>query len=68
MKIVNWKIINCKLKEKLKFLITKLNGNNQYQKYLQHFQEQHSDQTPLTKQQFFAQREQEKWSKINRCC
>ncbi len=44
------------------------NGNNQYQKYLQHFTKQHPSQTALTKQQFFAQKEQEKWSKINRCC
>jgi len=44
-------------------------GADQYQKYLHHFQENsHRDSKPLTKKQFFARREQEKWSKINRCC
>jgi len=56
------------MKINFKNLIAKLNGNNQYQKYLHHFQEQHPSQNPLTKQQFFAKKEQEKWSKINRCC
>jgi uncharacterized short protein YbdD (DUF466 family) len=49
-------------------LIEVLNGDKQYQKYLRHFNEQHTAQTPLTKRQFFAKQEQEKWNKINRCC
>jgi uncharacterized short protein YbdD (DUF466 family) len=49
-------------------LIKKLSGKDRYQKYLKHFKQNHPDQTALTKQQFFAQKEQEKWNKINRCC
>ncbi|MES2677936.1 MAG: YbdD/YjiX family protein [Pseudomonadota bacterium] len=50
------------------WLIKKLNGQNEYQKYLKHFEQHHSHQIPLTKQRFFAQKETEKWNKINRCC
>lgn len=48
--------------------IKSLNGNNQYQRYLRHLKQSHPHRTPLTKQQFFAKKEQDKWSKINRCC
>jgi uncharacterized short protein YbdD (DUF466 family) len=50
------------------YAIGVFNGNSEYKKYLRHFNEHHPKQTPLTKQQFFAKKEQEKWSKINRCC
>ena len=49
-------------------VFSSLNGNVEYQKYLEHFRKKHQGQTPLDKKQFFAQKEQEKWSKINRCC
>ncbi len=49
-------------------LIRKINGNSQYQQYLQHLQTNHPAENVLTKKQFFAQKEQEKWGKINRCC
>jgi uncharacterized short protein YbdD (DUF466 family) len=55
-------------KEMLKSLISKLNGNSEYRKYLEHFNQNHHQQKPLNKKQFFTKKEQEKWSKINRCC
>ena len=60
--------ISNQVKERLKSVISKLNGNSEYQKYLQHFNQNHPTQNPLNKKQFFAQKEQEKWGKTNRCC
>jgi uncharacterized short protein YbdD (DUF466 family) len=47
---------------------SKLNHNQEYQGYLAHLKQHHPKQKPLNKRQFFAKKEQEKWSKINRCC
>ncbi len=60
-------ISKYEIKNIRKFMMM-INGNSQYQKYLQHFYKEHHGQIALTKQEFFAQREQEKWEKINRCC
>ena len=43
-----------------------LNGETEYQKYL--LQHKDSDHEILSKKQFFLQKEQKKWGKINRCC
>ena len=51
--------------KKLKYLYWKLNGDLEYQKYLQ---SNHHDHKPLNKKDFFLKKEQEKWGKINRCC
>ena len=49
-------------------IITLIKGNDQYQKYLNHLKQFHPSQNPLSKRQFYAKKEQEKWDKINRCC
>jgi uncharacterized short protein YbdD (DUF466 family) len=62
-----------KINRLLKQLLSRFNGNDEYQKYLQHFKQNyqrhnHMGQNPLSRRQFFAQKEDKKWSKINRCC
>ncbi|MFT5702768.1 MAG: uncharacterized short protein YbdD (DUF466 family) [Rickettsiales bacterium] len=57
--------------QKLKWLIKifkNFNGDKEYQKYLNHSKIHHPKQRSLSKKEFFAQKEKEKWSKINRCC
>lgn len=51
--------------KKLKNLYQRLNGDAEYQKYLQ---SNHNNHSPLNKKDFFLKKEQEKWGKINRCC
>jgi uncharacterized short protein YbdD (DUF466 family) len=52
----------------LKSLFNVVSGNKEYQKYLTHLKKIHPSKKPLNKKEFFAKKEQEKWSKINRCC
>jgi uncharacterized short protein YbdD (DUF466 family) len=52
----------------LKGLIRNLNGNPEYQKYLDHLKDNHPNQKVLSKRGFFAKKEKDKWGKINRCC
>ncbi len=51
-----------------KNFLDKINGNAEYKKYLKHFKHHHHGDKALSKQEFFAKKEQEKWGKINRCC
>jgi len=44
----------------------KINGEAEYQKYL--LEHKKSEHKPLSKKEFFLQKEQKKWGKINRCC
>jgi uncharacterized short protein YbdD (DUF466 family) len=60
--------IVLKVKIGIRRLFNIVNGNQEYQKYLTHLKASHLNQKPLNKKEFFAKKEQEKWSKINRCC
>ena len=52
------------MKNFLKNLYRKLNGDAEYQKYL----EQNHQHKPLNKKEYFLKKEEDKWGKINRCC
>lgn len=58
--------------KKLKSLVKKISGEAEYQKYLKHYKKHHTQKPhshkPLTKQEFFAKKEDGKWQKVNRCC
>jgi len=43
-------------------------GDDAYERYLAHWQRAHSGEAPLSRQQFFTRRQEEKWSKVSRCC
>jgi uncharacterized short protein YbdD (DUF466 family) len=47
-----------------------LNGDEAYERYLQHWQQQHARQggQPLSRKAFFAAETQRKWNGIKRCC
>lgn len=50
--------------------IRRLSGDDAYDQYLQHFAELHADEgkAPLSRQEFFKQWQDKKWSGVNRCC
>lgn len=47
-------------------IIKSCSTDSKYKKYLQH--RHHHQEKPLSKKDFFAREEQQKWNKINRCC
>ena len=51
-------------------LIRQLSGDDAYDRYLNHFAKHHSEEggEPLGKAEFFKQRQDNKWTGINRCC
>jgi uncharacterized short protein YbdD (DUF466 family) len=54
----------------LKKLWGSLNGDAAYDRYLQHWRQQHARQgaQPLSRKAFFAAETQRKWNGIKRCC
>lgn len=50
--------------------VRRLSGDDAYERYLQHFAEHHQAQglPPLSKQAYFKQWQDSKWTGIKRCC
>ncbi len=53
--------------QKANTIVWQLNGIPSYEAYLKHFRDNHPDQTPLSKDEFFRQM-QDKKGKQARCC
>jgi uncharacterized short protein YbdD (DUF466 family) len=51
----------------LKKAIQLLNGDIEYERYLQHFL-QHHQGLPLSRKAFFAEKTKRKWNGVKRCC
>lgn len=55
-------------------LLRRLSGDDAYERYLEHYARHHNDDcehgsdTPLSKQAFFKQWQDEKWHGVKRCC
>ncbi len=45
-----------------------LNGDRAYAFYLKHHELEHPNQAPLSRKAYYRHSQQERWSKINRCC
>lgn len=59
------------IKHKLQQLwraVRQLSGDDAYERYLVHFTEQHPADTPLSREQFFRQWQDDKWQGVKRCC
>ena len=54
--------------QQVRALLLELIGADAYERYLQHHQQQHPDQTPLDRKQFYLAEQQRKWSGVKRCC
>jgi uncharacterized short protein YbdD (DUF466 family) len=54
-------------------LLRQLTGDDAYERYRAHHasvheQCSHHGEAPLSRQQFFKLRQEEKWSRVSRCC
>lgn len=61
----------AELKQRLKNLwhyLRQVTGDDAYERYVTHQKLAHAGEAPITRQQFFKQRQDEKWSKVSRCC
>lgn len=45
-----------------------VSGDDAYERYLAHHRASHPGEAPLTREQYFRKRQDEKWSKVSRCC
>jgi len=53
--------------------LRQVTGDDAYERYREHYadahkQDSHQGEAPLSRQQFFKLRQDEKWSKVSRCC
>ena len=48
--------------------LREVTGDNAYERYLAHHNIAHAGQQYLTRREFFVRRQDEKWSKVSRCC
>lgn len=48
--------------------LRQVSGDDAYERYLAHQRATHPDQAPMTREQYFRRRQDEKWSKVSRCC
>jgi len=48
--------------------LRQVTGDDAYERYVAHSRQAHPGETPLTRQQYFRKRQEEKWSKVSRCC
>lgn len=48
--------------------LRQVSGDDAYERYIAHQKRAHPGVVPLTHQQFFKLRQNEKWSNVSRCC
>ena len=48
--------------------LRQVTGDDAYERYLAHQNLAHAGEPPLTPQEYFKRRQEEKWSKVSRCC
>jgi uncharacterized short protein YbdD (DUF466 family) len=58
-----------KLPRRLWDLLRSISGDDAYDRYLVHLQQQHPDAVPLSRRRFYAAEQQRRWNGgPNRCC
>jgi uncharacterized short protein YbdD (DUF466 family) len=67
---VSWRAVNAlwRLLWGVWRFTRELSGDDAYERYLQHMARAHPGQTPLSRAQHYAQRQDEKWNRLSRCC
>jgi uncharacterized short protein YbdD (DUF466 family) len=48
--------------------LREVTGDDAYERYLEHHRGAHPGEAPLSRDRFFRERQDRKWSKISRCC
>lgn len=64
-------MIRDELKRRLNLLwhyLRQVTGDDAFERYIAHRKRSHAGEPPLTRQQFFKLKQEEKWSKVSRCC
>ena len=56
------------LPKQLWHYLRQVTGDDAYERYIAHQNLAHAGEAPLTRPQFFKLRQDEKWSKVSRCC
>ena len=60
-------MISAELKQIWRYL-RQVSGDDAYERYLVHHRQAHPGEAPMTQEQYFRKRQDEKWSKVSRCC
>ena len=64
-------MVRKELKHRLLHLwryLRQVTGDDAYERYIAHQKLAHAGEPPLTRQAYFKRRQDEKWSKVSRCC
>jgi uncharacterized short protein YbdD (DUF466 family) len=48
--------------------LREVSGDDAYERYLVHLAHAHPGQTPMTRAEHFKLRQEQKWSRLSRCC
>ena len=48
--------------------IREVTGDDAYERYLAHHRSHHPDRQPPTRRDYFKASQEQKWSKVSRCC
>jgi uncharacterized short protein YbdD (DUF466 family) len=48
--------------------VRQVSGDDAYERYLAHHGEAHATSAPMTREQFYKFRQEQKWDRITRCC
>jgi uncharacterized short protein YbdD (DUF466 family) len=48
--------------------LRQVSGDDAYERYLAHHRQAHAGESPMTQEQHYRKRQDEKWSKVSRCC
>jgi uncharacterized short protein YbdD (DUF466 family) len=48
--------------------VREVTGDDAYERYLAHHRQAHSDEPPMSQDEYFRFRLAQKWSRVSRCC
>lgn len=48
--------------------IRQASGDDAYERYLQHHALEHAGTPPMSRRAYYEQYQEQKWSRVNRCC
>lgn len=60
-------MVREELKRVWEFL-REVSGDDAYERYLAHQRQAHPGEPPMTREAYFKFRQEQKWSKVSRCC
>jgi uncharacterized short protein YbdD (DUF466 family) len=60
-------MIAAELKKIWQYL-RQVSGDDAYERYLAHHRQAHPGASPMTQEEYFRKRQDEKWNKVSRCC